>query len=157
MGVARGAGTMSPHALRNRRHLHVTFGLFLATGVIAGAYAVWAVADWIRPEGEGAFGLLFLGAVSFVPAILGWLFGGAYLFMASKDRDVRFGVALTTAHLVWWLLVIGIGVLAVARAWGWPERVVTTVEPGLYAIGVTALAARWFWWRRRDGSVHAAA
>ena len=147
---------MSPRALPGRRPLHVIFGLFLASGVTVGACFLWAVADWIRPQGEGAFGLLFVGGVSFVPAVLGWLAGGAYLFTATKDRDVRLGVALTTAHLVWWLLVIGIAVWGHAPS-GWAARPMTTVEPGLYAIGVTVLAARWFWWRRGDAPVHAAA
>lgn len=148
--------TPTPHALAGRRHLHVIFGLFLAGGVIAGAYFVWAVADWIRPQGEGAFGLLFVGAVSFVPAVLGWLAGLAHLFTPTKDRDVRLGVALTTAHLVWWLLVIGLA-WGKAPLPGWATRLVTTVEPGLYAIGVIVLAARWFWWRRGEGPLHAAA
>ena len=149
--------TPTPSVQAGRRHLHVIFGLFLAGGVIAGAYFVWAVADWIRPQGEGAFGLLFVGAVSFVPAVLGWLAGGAYLLTAARDRDVRLGVALTTAHLVWWLLVIGLAAWGKAPFPGWATRVMTTVEPGLYAIGVAVLAARWFWWRRGDRPVHAAA
>jgi hypothetical protein len=142
---------MSPRALSARRHPLVIFGLFLASGVTVGAYFLWAVADWIRPQGEGAFGLLFVGALSFLPAVLGWLAGGAYLVMASKDRDVRLGVALTTAHLVWWLLLIGIAVSGEASSWGGATRLLTTVEPGLYAIGMTVLAARWFWWRRGGG------
>jgi hypothetical protein len=145
---------MSPRALPGRRYLHVIFGLFLASGVTVGACFLWAVADWIRPQGEGAFGLLFLGAFSFLPVVLGWLAGGAYLFMVSRDRDVRLGVALTTAHLVWWLLVIGTAVWGHAPS-GWAGRPMTTVEPGLYAIGVTVLAARWFWWHRGGGRVPA--
>jgi hypothetical protein len=43
---------MSPRALPGRRHLHVIFGLFLASGVTVGACFLWAVADWIRPQGE---------------------------------------------------------------------------------------------------------
>ena len=138
------------------RYLQVIFGLFLAAGVTAGAYFLWAVADWIRPQGEGAFGLFLVGGVSFVPAVLGWVAGGAYLFTA-KDRDVRLGVGLTTAHIVWWLLVIGIGVWGVSPSWKWADRFAWTVEPGLYAFGVTALAARWFWRRRGHGPVRAAA
>ena len=147
---------MSPRALPGRRYLHVIYGLFLASGVTVGACFLWAVADWIRPQGEGAFGLLFVGAFSFLPVVLGWLAGGAYLFMVSRDRDVRLGVALTTAHLVWWLLVIGIAVWGHAPS-GWAARPMTTVEPGLYAMGVMVLGARWFWWRRGDAPVHAAA
>jgi hypothetical protein len=138
------------------RYLQVIFGLFLAGGVTAGAYFVWAVADWIRPQGEGAFGLLFVGGVSFVPAVLGWVAGGAYLLTA-RDRDVRLGVALTTAHIVWWLLVIGLGMWGVLPSWKWAGRIATTVEPGLYAFGAMALAARWFWRSRGHGPVRAAA
>ena len=138
---------MSPPALPRRRHLQVIFGLFLAAGVTVGGYFGWALADWIRPQGEGAFGLLFVGAVSFVPVVLGWLAGGAYLFMGPNDRDVRLGVALTTAHLLWWLLVIGMAVWHVGPLSGWTARPVTTIEPGLYAVGMIVVAARWF--RRR--------
>lgn len=134
--------------LSRHRLLRVTFLLFLASGVMVGACFAWALADWIRPQGEGAFGLFFLGAVSFVPVLLGWLAGSAYLWLVSRHRDVRLGVALASAHLVWWLVVIGIGAWGKAPSLGWGERIVTTVEPGVYAIGVTLLAARWFWVRR---------
>jgi hypothetical protein len=147
---------MLPGALHGRRNLDIIFGLFLATGVMVGAYFVWAVADWIHSQGEGAFGLLYLGVFSFVPAVLGWLAGGVHLLMATKDRDVRLGVTLTTAHLVWWFLVIGIELWREDPSWGWVMRAATTVEPGLYAVGVTVLAARWFWWRRRHGPVQVA-
>jgi hypothetical protein len=61
---------MSPSTLHGRRSLDVVFGLFLASGVTVGAYCLWAVADWIHSQGEGAFGLLYLGAFSFVPTHL---------------------------------------------------------------------------------------
>jgi len=145
---------MSPGTLHGRRSLDVVFGLFLASGVTVGTYCLWAVADWIHPQGEKSLGLYIIGAFSFAPALLGWLAGGVHLFTASRNRDVRLGVALTTAHLVWWLLVIGIAVWGHAPS-GWAARPMTTVEPGLYAIGVTVLAARWFWWRRGGGRVPA--
>ena len=85
---------MSPGTLHGPRSLDVVFGLFLASGMTVGAYSLWAVADWIHPQGEEAFGLLFLGALSFVPTLLAWLAGGVHMFMASRDRDVRLGVAL---------------------------------------------------------------
>jgi hypothetical protein len=135
----------------HRWRLNLVFGLFLATGVMVGAYCVWAVADWIHSQGEGAFGMFYLGAFSFVPALLAWLAGGVLLFMASANRDVRFGVALTTAHLVWWLLVVGIEILRNNGSWGWVMRVATVAEPCLYAVGITSLAAGWFWGRRRHG------
>jgi hypothetical protein len=130
-----------------RRRLDVVFGLLLTSGLTVGAYCLWAVADWIHSEGEGAFGLFYLGAFSFVPTLLAWLAGGVYLIMAPGNRDVRLAVALTTAHLLWWLIVIGIELLRDDPSWGWVMRIATIVEPGIYAVGVTYLAARWF--RRR--------
>jgi hypothetical protein len=146
---------MSPGMLHGRRSLDVVFALFLAGGVTAGAYFLWAVADWIHPQGERALGLFVIGAFSFVPALLAWLAGGAHLFMASRDSDVRLGLALTTAHLVWWLLLIGIVLWRHHLLNGWVLRTATIVEPGLYAAGVTLLAARWFWWGRRRAAEHA--
>ena len=110
-----------------------------------------AIGDWVYPQGEGASGIFYLGVFSFVPSFLAWLAGGVHMFMASRDRDVRLGVALTTAHLVWWLLVIGIELVRDDPSWGWIMRIVTIVEPGVYAVGITYLAARWFWWQRRHG------
>jgi hypothetical protein len=83
---------MSPRTLHGRRSLDVVFGLFLVTGVTVGAYCLWAVADWIHPPGERGFGLYIIGALSFVPALLAWLGGGAHIFMATRDRHVRLGV-----------------------------------------------------------------
>lgn len=141
---------MSPGVLHGRQSQDVVFGLFLASGVTVGAYCLWAVADWIHSQGEGAFGLYYLGAFSFVPTLLAWLAGGVHMFMASRNRDVRIGVALTTIHLVWWLLLIGIELRRDNPSFGWVTRMATIVEPCLYAVGVTFLAARWFWWRRHD-------
>jgi hypothetical protein len=149
-------GTPGMNDATRGRYLQVIFGLFLATGATVGVYFLWAVADWIRPQGEGALGMFLVGGVSFVPAALGWLAGGAYLFMA-RDRDVRLGVALTTAHIVWWLLVIGIGAWGVSSSWKWADRFAWTVEPGLYACGLMTLAARWFRQHRGRGPVQAAA
>jgi len=149
---------MSPDTLHGRRGLDVIFGLFLASGVTVGTYCLWAVADWIHPQGERGFGLYIIGVFSFVPALLGWLAGGVHIFLASRTRDVRLGVALTTAHLVWWLLLIGIAALWRDNPlFGRVFRTATIVEPGLYALGVTFLAARWFWWCRRHDPVQAAA
>ena len=148
---------MSPGTLHGRRGLVVVFGLFLASGVTIGTYCLWAVADWIHPQGEKGFGLYLIGAFSFVPTLLAWLAGGLHMFMASRNRDVRLGVALTTAHLVWWLVLIGIELWRDNPLFGWALRTANIVEPGLYAVGVTFLAARWFWWCRRDGPVQVAA
>ena len=148
---------MSPHALPGRRSLNILFGLFLATGVTVGAYFVWAVANWIWPQGEGAFGMLYVGEFSFVPAVLALVVGGICLLVGSKDRAVRLGVALTTAHLLWWVLVFAIGTSGKAPSGKWPTILMTGVEPGLYAVAISTLAARWFWWRRGGGQVQAAA
>jgi hypothetical protein len=144
---------MSPGTRQGRRSLDVVFGLFLATGVMVGTYCLWAVADWIHPEGEAGLGLYIIGAVSFVPALLGWLAGGVHLLRVARNRDVRLGVGLTTAHLVWWLLLIGIARWRDNPLAGWVVRAANIVEPALYATGITFLAARWFWWRRPHDSV----
>ena len=135
----------------HRRRLDVVFGLFLASGVTVGAYFLWAVADWIHSQGEGAFGLFYLGAFSFVPTLLAGLAGGVHMFMAPGNRDVRLGVVLTAVHLAWWVVVVGIELLRDDPSWGWVMRIVTIGEPGLYAVGVTCLASRWFWSRRPHG------
>jgi hypothetical protein len=136
-----------------RRRLDVVFGLFLASGVTVGAVCLWAIWDWISPQGEGAFGLLYLGVFSFVPSLLALLAGGVHMFTESRDRDVRLGVALTTAHLVWWVLMICIELLRDDPSTGLTVRIALILEPSLYAVGTTALAVRWFWWRRRQGPV----
>ncbi len=148
---------MSPGTPRGPRSLDVVFGLFLASGITVGAYALWAVADWIHPQGEKAFGSLFLGGVSFAPTLLAWLAGSVHMFMASRNQDVRLGVALATAHILCWLLLIGIGLWHhLPSPPQWVMRAATAVEPGLYAAGVTFLGTRWFWGRRR-GPVQVAA
>jgi hypothetical protein len=148
---------VSPGALHGRRSLDVVFGLFLASGVTVGTYCLWAVADWIHPQGERGFGLYIVGVFSFAPTLLAWVAGSAHMFMSSRERCVRLGVALATAHLVWWLLLIGIELRRNTPLSGWVSRAATIVEPGLYAVGVTCLAARWFWWRRRHDPAEVAA
>jgi hypothetical protein len=69
----------------HRRRLDVVFGLFLASGVTVGAYFLWAVADWIHSQGEGAFGLFYLGAFSFIPTLLAGLAGGAHMFRGARE------------------------------------------------------------------------
>jgi hypothetical protein len=142
---------MSPATLRGPRSLDVVFGLFLASGLTVGAYSLWAVADWLHPQGEKAFGSLFVGGISFAPTLLAWLAGGVHMFMASRNRDVRLGVALATAHFLWWLLLIGIALWRpLPSPPQWAMRAATAVEPSLYAVGVTVLSTRWFWRRRHD-------
>jgi hypothetical protein len=148
---------MSPGTSLGSRRLAIVFGLLLATGVTVGAYVLWAVADWIHPQGERGFGLYIIGALSFVPALLAWLAGSARMFLAPRDRDIRQGVLLTTAHLAYWLLLIGLERWRDSPLHGWAFRAATLVEPALYAVGITVLAARWFWWRRRAHAVQAAA
>ena len=147
---------MSPGTRHGGRSLVVVFGLFLASGVTVGTYFLWAVADWIHPQGEKGLGLYVIGAFSFVPVLLAWLAGGLHMFKASRNSDLRLGVALTTAHLVWWLLLIGIALWRDNRLFERVFRTATIVEPGLYAVGVTFLAARWFWRRHRRDPVQVA-
>jgi hypothetical protein len=79
------------------------------------------------------------------------------MFMASKNQDVRLGVALATAHFLWWLLLIGIALWHdLPSLPQWAMRAATAAEPGLYALAVTFLGTRWFW-RRRHGPVQVAA
>jgi hypothetical protein len=154
-GVRRQHGGPVPaDDLHRRRRLDVVFGLFLASGVTVGAVCLWAIWDWVDPQGEGAFGLLYLGVFSFVPTLLAWVAGGAHMFTASRDRDVRLGVVLITAHLVCWFLVIGIELLRDDPSWNWAMRTAAILEPSLFGVGTTALAVRWFWWRRRRLSAH---
>jgi hypothetical protein len=134
-------------------HLHlrrpdVVFGLFLASGLTVGAYSLWAVADWIHSQGEDAFGIFYLGALSFIPTLLAALAGGVHMVVAPGYREVRLGVMLIAGHLVWWIVLVGIELWRDDPSFGWVMRMVTTVEPGLYAMGVTWLAFRWFWWGR---------
>jgi hypothetical protein len=103
----------------HRRRLDVVFGLSLASGVMVGAYFLWAVADWIHSQGEGAFGLYYLGVFSFVPTLLAGLAGGAHMLVAPGNRDVRLGVVLTAAHLAWWVIVISVELLRDDPTWGW--------------------------------------
>jgi hypothetical protein len=70
---------MSAGTLHGRRSLVVVFVLFLASGVTVGTYCLWAVADWIHPQGERGLGLYVIGAFSFVPVLLAWLAGGLHL------------------------------------------------------------------------------
>ena len=92
----------------HRRRLDVVFGLVLASGVMVGAYFLWAVADWIHSQGEGAFGLYYLGVYSFVPTLLAGLAGGAHMCVAPGNRDVRLGVVITAVNLACWIALIGI-------------------------------------------------
>jgi hypothetical protein len=146
----RGRGPMSPGTRQGRRSLDAVFGLFLATGVTVGTYCLWAIADWMFPQGERGFGLSIIGAFSFVPALLAWLAGGVLMLRGSRGSGLRRGVALTTVHSAWWVLLTGIELWRDNPSSGWPWRALNIVEPGLYAAGITFLAARWFWWHRRE-------
>jgi len=68
--------------LRGRRSLDLVFGLLLTSGVTVGVYSLWALGDWIHPQGEGAMGIIGVGVFSFIPSVLAWLAGGAHSFMA---------------------------------------------------------------------------
>ena len=148
---------MPAGALGGRWSLDVVFGLFLASGLMVGAYSLWAASDWIHSQGEGAFGIFYLGMLSFVPTVGAWVAGTVSAALGPRERDVGLGTALISVHLAWWLVVIGIELWRDDPSWGWVMRSVTIVEPALYAVAITALAARWFWWRRRHWPVHVSA
>ena len=134
--------------LKGRRRLDVVFGLLLASGVIVGVICLLAIGNWVWPQGEAAFGLYIFGIFSFVPSSLAWLASSVQWLMARRDRDVRLGAALTTAHSVWWLVVLSLAMWHDQALHGWIMKIVL-VEPGIYALGATGLAVRWFWRRRR--------
>jgi hypothetical protein len=134
--------------LQRRGRLDVVFGLFLASGLTGGAVCLLGIGNWLYPQGEGAFGIFYLALFSLVLSFLAYLAGGIHMFMESTDREVRFGVALTTAHVVGWLLVIGIELWREDPTWSWVMRLAAVLEPSLYGVAALALASRWFWWRR---------
>jgi hypothetical protein len=132
--------------LRTRRRLDVAFGLLLASGLTVVVVCLLAIGNWMKPQGEGAFGIYLLGMFSFAPAALAWLACVLQMFLAPRDRDARLGAALATGHLGWWLGVLGLGTWLDEPLTGWIVRVILA-EPGVYGLGATYLAARWF--RRR--------
>ncbi len=143
--------------LPGRRSLDIVFGLFLASGAMIGAYCLLALADWVHSQGEDAFGIFYLGMLSFVPSGLAWLAGGVHMLLGSRVRDVRLGVALITGHMAWWVILIGIELWRDDPSFGWVMRRATTVEPGLCAAGISVLSVRWFAQRRHHYPVQVAA
>jgi hypothetical protein len=135
--------------LRTRRRLDVAFGLLLASGLTVVVVCLLATGNWMKPQGEGAFGLYLLGMFSFAPTALAWLACGLQMFLAPRDRDARLGAALATGHLGWWLAVLGLGTWLDEPLTGWIVRVILA-EPGVYGLGATYLAARWFRRRGRE-------
>jgi hypothetical protein len=144
--------------LHRRWRLDVVFGLFLASGLTVGVVCLLAIRNWLYPQGEGAFGIFYLAVFSLAPAFLSCLAGGMYLLlMDAGDREVRLGVALTTAHVVGWLMVIVVELSREDPTWSGVMRVAALLEPSLYGVAAMFLGARWFWWRRPHGSVQASA
>jgi hypothetical protein len=121
--------------LRRRRLLDVVFGLFIATGVTVGAVCLLTIGNWVYPQGEGAFGIFYLGVFSLLLSLVAWLAGGVYLILAFRDRDVGLGVALSSAHLMWWLSVVGIELWRDDPTWSWVMRLAAILEPSLYGVG----------------------
>ena len=142
--------------LNTRQRLDVAFGLLLASGVSVGVVCLLAIGDWVKPQGEAAFGLYILAILTLAPTVLAWLAGGLQAFMAPRDRDARVGAALTTAHLGWWVVVVSLGTWLHEPLPGWILGI-AIVETGVYAAGATYLAVRWFGGRRRHWVGQAAA
>ena len=91
---------------RERRILDVVFGLLLASGLSAGYVFLLAFRNWVRPQGEGAFGIYLFGAFSLIPTGLAWLAGGLQSFRGARDRGVRLGAVLVSCHLAAWAIVV---------------------------------------------------
>lgn len=136
----------------DRRYRDIVFGLCLVSGVMVGGYVLWGLADLIHSQGEDAFGLYYLGLLSFVPTVLAGIACGLQAYRAPRERNVRLALTLIAVHLVWWALVIGIELVRDDPTWGWAMRIATIGEPALYATAITALAAGWFWSRREAES-----
>lgn len=134
-----------------RRRLDVAFGLLLASGVSVGVVWLLVIGNSVKPQGEGAFGLYILGMLSFVPTVLACFACGLQAFVAPRDGDARLGAALAAGHLGWWLVVVGLGTWLDEPLTGWTMRIILA-EPGVYGLGATYLAVRWFR-RRRPHSV----
>lgn len=131
-----------------RRILDVVFALLLATGLVVGTVFLLAVGDWLRPQGEDAFGIYILAMLSLVPTCLAWLASGIQSFRGTRDPDVRLGALLTTGHLVWWVAAVALLMRLSPSA---PSGLVAilVLEVGCYAVATTVLALRWFRGRRR--------
>lgn len=136
---------------RARRLLDVTFAFLLLGGAMTGLYAVLAVSDWISSWGEDALGIIMLGVASFVPVTLA-LVGGSVglLLLAPSAGIVRPTVAVTAAHLAWWVAVIGIEIHRADPSFGRLLWLVVTLEPALFAGAAIVLGARWFTSLRRQ-------
>jgi hypothetical protein len=142
--------------LSGRQRLDVAFGLLLASGVSVGAVCVLAIGDWVKPQGEAAFGLYILAILTLVPTVLAWLAGSLQAFMAPRDRDARLGAVLTTGHLGWWAVVVSLGTWLDQPLPGWIMGI-GMVETGVYGVGATYLAVRWLGGRRRHSAGQVAA
>lgn len=139
---------MQPDDPRARRLLDVTFALLLLSGAMTALYTVLAVSDWISSWGEGAIGIIGLGVVSFVPVTLTLLFGSVGLLLVPIAGIVRPAVAVTAAHLAWWVAVIGIELYRADPSFD-PLHWLAVLEPALFAGSAIVLGVRWFTKLRR--------
>jgi hypothetical protein len=134
--------------LRERRALDGVFGLLLASGLSVGYVFLLAFRNWVSPQGEGAFGIYLFGALSLIPTGLAWLACGWQSFSGARDRQVRLGAVLVSCHLAAWAVVVALLAHVRGSAPGWITAAIA-LEPGVFALGATGLALRWFWVRRR--------
>ena len=128
--------------------LDVVFGLLLASGLSVGYVFFLGFRNWVSPQGEGAFGIYLFGALSLIPTGLAWLACGWQSFRGGRDRHVRLAAVLVSCHLAAWALVVALLARVRGSAPGWIMAVIA-LEPGIFALGATGLAVRWFWVRRR--------
>lgn len=141
---------MQPDDPRARRLLEVTFALLLLGGAMTALYTVLAVWDWISSWGEDALAIMALGVASFVPVTLALAGGSVGLLIAPSAGIVRPAVAVTAAHVVWWVALIGIEIYRADPSFGRLLWLAVTLEPALFAGAAIVLSVRWLTYLRRQ-------
>ena len=132
-----------------RFSLDVVFALFLINGVVIGATVLAAIAALGSSDRDPWLGVFALGMSTFLPSILAWIASGVRSFMRPRDAEVRLGAMLATAHLLVWALLVALGSYSgISNPSGW-VLAIPMLATAVYGIAATALAVRWFLYRRR--------